>query len=560
MARKSTPKDSTFIQNNAPGFRPDESFGLSKVKAGVLPGEANTHLRRYFLSNDRTLLSYLYSEIGLIKTICRIPVIDALRGGVTFTSKQLSEDQIGLLTKEMSTSCALEVLTDATIWSRLFGGGAVLINDHSDDWSTPLDQETIYGKKLSFIALDMWELYPDEQRGYPSLDEQEINYYTIYGKQVHPSRVIEIKGLEAPSFLRMQLRGWGMSVIEDVMESLNTFLRLKSVAYDVLNEFKVDVYKIKQFRSSMLQEGAEMKLAKRIGDTNRQKSYMNAITIDSEDDFLQKQVSFSGIADIMKENRIEIASAWRMPMTKLFGLSASGFNSGEDDIEVYNAMIESEVRDRIKPAIHFIADVVCQNIFGMVPDDLDFTFQNLRMMSSEQEETVKAAKYQRLLTARESGLITDKEFREGVNHDDLLGLKLDLGFQKEDSDEQVDQTAQYNSLAYDKADFEHQVYKVPQERYVFFDSPSDKGLWDRAISASKELYGEERRDFTIFWYEQQGGKFSNGDQELIANPGDVDEGKWDKAKGLAAKDGKNKSWALVSYLYSKLGGTFKRKE
>jgi hypothetical protein len=47
--------------------------------------------------------------------------------------------------------------------------------------------------------------------------------------------------------------------------------------------------------------------------------------------------------------------------------------------------------------------------------------------------------------------------------------------------------------------------------------------------------------------------------EKIENPGDVDEGKWKKAKDLAEKEYGAGHWAAVSYLYKKLGGTFHRK-
>jgi hypothetical protein len=61
----------------------------------------------------------------------------------------------------------------------------------------------------------------------------------------------------------------------------------------------------------------------------------------------------------------------RMPLTKLFGISAAGFNSGEDDIEVYNAMIESEIRGKLKYDLLRMVEIKCQKLFSMVPDDID---------------------------------------------------------------------------------------------------------------------------------------------------------------------------------------------
>jgi len=66
--------------------------------------------------------------------------------------------------------------------------------------------------------------------------------------------------------------------------------------------------------------------------------------MDMKDDYEQKQITFTGLSDVLSQIRYGIAADVKMPMAKLFGMSASGFNSGEDDIENYNAMIESSVR------------------------------------------------------------------------------------------------------------------------------------------------------------------------------------------------------------------------
>jgi 8-oxo-dGTP pyrophosphatase MutT (NUDIX family) len=159
---------------------------------------------------------------------------------------------------------------------------------------------------------------------------------------------------------------------------------------------------------------------------NKNKNYLNSIVMDADDDYIQKQLSFAGLSDVMAGIRMQVASDMRMPMTKLFGVSSAGFNSGEDDIENYNAMIESDVRATIKWDLMRMVELRCQQLFGFVPDDLTITFEPLRVMSSEQEETVKTSKFNRLLAARQAGEISSKEFKEAVNRDDLLPIRLEI--------------------------------------------------------------------------------------------------------------------------------------
>ncbi len=111
----------------------------------------------------------------------------------------------------------------------------------------------------------------------------------------------------------------------------------------------------------------------------------------------------------------------RMPLSKLFGISASGFNSGEDDIEVYNAMVESQVRNKLKYPIVRMVEIRCQQKFGYVPDDLKIEFKPLRVLSAEQEETCKTQVFNRAAQARTMGEIDSKTFHEICNKENLLG-------------------------------------------------------------------------------------------------------------------------------------------
>lgn len=128
----------------------------------------------------------------------------------------------------------------------------------------------------------------------------------------------------------------------------------------------------------------------------------------------------------MKEIKCQVAADLRIPMTKLFGQSSAGFNSGEDDIENYNAMVESRIRPQVKKSLLHVVKCRCMQKFGFIPDDLMLELKPLRILSAEQEENVKEKKFNRLIQSRTNGEIDQREFREAVNKDNLLPLKLDV--------------------------------------------------------------------------------------------------------------------------------------
>lgn len=381
--------------------------------------------RWVFISNDRPLLSQIYVEHGIVQTLVDQPVEDAFRNGVKIKSGELDAENLEQLEIYIEQNNVIKSLVQAIKWARLYGGGAVMVVANQDS-ASEFEIDKITDKtKIAFKAVDMWELYTttyNATEGYFIDDSQE--YYMYYGRKVHRSRVYRIDGKEAPSFLRPQLRGWGMSVIERLVRSLNQYLKNQDVIFELLDEAKVDVYKIKGFNTSLMSQGSAG-VARRIQNSNLIKNYNNAIVMDTGDEYEQKSVTFTGLAEMLIQIRQGIAADLRMPVTKLFGISSAGFNSGEDDIENYNAMVESEIRSKSKGVLIDLMKIACQKEFGFVPDDLQVEFESLRVMSSKEEQEVKTSSFNRIMSAYASGLIEDTDAKAAFNRESLLPVEID---------------------------------------------------------------------------------------------------------------------------------------
>lgn len=391
-----------------------------------------SNLRWYFISNFRQVLTEVYVEIGLVKTIVDVPVDDGLRGGVTIKSKLLSEEEIEELKISLDRDDDLGTIGWAAKWNRLFGGAGILIIVGDQDPETELDLKSIGpDTEVTFRAVDMWELFWNQQNtdGYePEIQTEDFEFYDYYASKVHKSRVMRLKGMEAPSFVRPRLRGWGVSVVENLVRSINQYFKSQDLTFEVMDEFKIDVYKIKNLVNTLLAPNGQQQVQGRVQLANWQKNYQHAVVMDSEDDWDHKQLSFTGLAETQAGIRKQVAADMRMPITKLFGSSDSASAMGtadQNDMENYNSMVESDVRNKIKYDILRLLEIKCQKLFGYIPDDLEIEFQPLRVLTAEQEENVKNAKYARLLQAKTSGLISDVEFRDACNKGNLFDVKLD---------------------------------------------------------------------------------------------------------------------------------------
>lgn len=363
-----------------------------------------------------TNLMYMYKTHGLIQTAIDMPVLDALRGGLDLQSDQMDASDLGRVEDYLEENSVLDRIGDAFIWARLFGGGALVINTESDP-SEPVGEEIISGGQIEFYDACRWELTCE--RRIPASGK-----YGFYGKMLDKSRVVTILGKRAPWLVRAQLSDWGMSEIERMVEDFNLFLRNRNVIYELLEEAKVDVYQFEGFSSQLASATGTSITTRRVQAMNQIKNFNNALILDAKDKYEQKQLGFGGLAEMMKENRMGIAAALRMPMSKIFGIPASGINgSGEDDIENYNGMIESEVRGPMKPVIRKVLGIVIKNLFG---DELDisFKFKPLRIMSATEEEQVKSSKSTRYLSLFEHMLMNSKEIGEAMQKDGLIPITL----------------------------------------------------------------------------------------------------------------------------------------
>lgn len=379
------------------------------------------------LTLNRIILTYLYTSSGIFQTAIDLPTQDALSRGIEIESDQMSPSDIDELLDSMEETGQWATLLNAWNWGRLYGGSGLVINTNQDP-KEPMNYRTLNKGPLELYDADRWQF--DNAHPYAGdFDEMLFgkppDHFYLYGQQIHESRVIKIRGKRAPYYVRRQLRGWGMSEGERMIKDLNLYLKTQNVLYEILDESKIDVYKINGLAQKLINEAGTTAITRRIQLANELKNYVNALIMDAKDEYEQKSLAFSGLAEIGKENRIGICSALRMPQTKLFGLSASGFNTGESDLENYNMMVESETR---APMRQVIREVITLNMFHLWGRKAPFRFKfpPLRVLSAEQEEAKKTAEQNRVLALYDRGLMTSQEVGEALEIHDVLTIDTNM--------------------------------------------------------------------------------------------------------------------------------------
>lgn len=400
------------------------SYMYQPAIQNMVTNDINT--RNNLLTYNRTNLSYRYATDGIFKTLIQQPIQDAMKGELQIKTDQLDEEEKEDLKDIINKKNIINTVKNLFVWNRLYGGAALIIEVANQDCGDKLRFKDIEeGADVNFYAIDRWELSGSV---YETLDQiKEANYYDkyfyYYSNRINSERLILLKGVEAPSLIRSSLMGWGLSAAEPLIEPSNIYKNTINLIYELMSEAKIDVYKIEglnQLLATSSQNNDNDKIVvDRLEIANRLKNYLNSIALDKEDDFIQKQLNFSGYVEILRELKLDICSAMKIPATKVWGMSASGFSTGEDDIMNYYTMIDGEIRPQLYNVLIKIIKIIAKAEYGILLTDLKVAFDDLVIIKQNDIEQSKQRQYTMFIDMYDKKLLTKKELGEALKQADI---------------------------------------------------------------------------------------------------------------------------------------------
>lgn len=406
--------------------------GLNNWSQTLSPKNAYNNLSLVMISQWQILLSYLYKTYGVLAKMIDIPVDDAYKGGgFTLETDSVDEDELKELEKTINKNQDIKQIKNARKWARLYGGAA-LIALSGDDLSKPLDYKSLYGKPLEFMAVDRWQLsYSEPNINIPGGQWEYINQYgrrnskkSVIGSnaltRIHSSRIFPITGKEAPFIIMQRVNGWGISVFEQVFSDMSQYFKAGNVLFELLDEAKVDVIKLATLQTALSSGNSDQVLQKMLDLIANNLNYKSKLLISKDDDYDQKQISFSGLAEMNKEIRIMMAGSANMPVNKLWGEGVTGFGSGEDSLENYNSQIENEIRSADDAVIDWVLMLRSYQQFGFELPDLIKTWKNLRVLSAIDEQNIHDHKVANILQIYDRQLMTPQEVMEYLKKQQIV--------------------------------------------------------------------------------------------------------------------------------------------
>ncbi|MCU6224923.1 DUF1073 domain-containing protein [Morganella morganii] len=387
-----------------------------------------------YITRDRTTLEFAYRSSFLVGAAVDAIADDMTRKGVSISSK-LPPGNKGRLEDFWDEAAIWDGLNDVIKWSRLYGGAVLVIMIDGQDFSTPLNIETIKeGQFKGVIALDRWQLdpgYSDPVTEYGP-DYGKPKYYRVITSQhglkkwnIHHSRLIRMDGDSLPYQQSLTENGWGMSVVERIFERIQAFDTATVGTSQLIHKAHLRTYSIEGLRDILAKGGdAEKALFKHM-DMIREFQTIEGMTLmDSKDLFATHSYSFAGIADVILRFAEQVSGATGIPLVRLFGQSPSGFSTGDGDLENYYSRVNSSQERKLRRHIRRLMDISWRSLFGKpLPDDFTFVFNKLWEMSDTDRSTMANNTASALSTLVERGIMpVHAAMNDLRNLSDVIGI------------------------------------------------------------------------------------------------------------------------------------------
>ena len=392
------------------------------------------------MTDNYALLNSLYRDNWVVQNVVGLVVDDMLRewyklkGGV---SPELLE---GLARVERQTRTRARV-NEGLRWGRLYGGaaGLIMIKGQEELLDRPLELDSIYpGAYQGIYILDRWQgVVPGMELVFEGGDPVP-KWYSITdaaghtAARVHHSRLIRFTGRDLPYLERVAELYWGESEVEalyrDVVAHDNVSANMAALTFQA-NINTMEVQNLDQLFSVSSGE-----MQRRFWNTMQAQSVMQSNfgvrLVNKGDQMKNTQYTFTGLQEVYESMCLNLCGASHYPMTKLFGRSPAGMNAtGESDLKNYYDYVDTLRESKLRPALEKLLPVLCMSAWGLVPEDLDFSFPPLWTPTAREVAEIAKAKAETVTAAYQAGLLNvdtaQKELKKLEEETGLFGSITD---------------------------------------------------------------------------------------------------------------------------------------
>lgn len=376
--------------------------------------------------SDRKL-STLYSDSWIIQKYIDIRTTDMTRLNREITTSLDSETSIAVEAAYRRLG-AFKHREEVLSWVSLYGDAMVVAITDAESLEEPLNLDI--ERIQRFIVLDKTAYTFDKglEDDITSANFGKPRMYRVNvgpGETlVHASRVCRIEAGKRSIKDRNSVVGrYGRSDVQAIYQTLMNYLATAINISDIVDQSKTDVLSIDGFNAAIA-AGREADFQAVALAMKSIRSSTDALMIDATANYDQKEMTFAGLVEILKAQRDDLAGACNMPLTRLFGQSASGFASGAEDNQNYYENIASLQESRLRPVDDFFDKFILADI-GSEHTQLDYTYPSIELSNDVEESTILSTTVTALSTALQDGVIDEAQYATELKNKGLISSITD---------------------------------------------------------------------------------------------------------------------------------------
>lgn len=379
------------------------------------------------------------AQNGLIRAGCEMIADEMVEKGITLTTKgnndpdtdkQAKLDRLNELITKINL---LPTLRKAVSISKYYGGSLVYmdfdgIDTASENLLNPLilTKNELRGKKLRRLkVIEPYNLSPGQYNAADPLQEYYFKprYWFVMGKAVDASRFLPpVQENELPTILRPAYNFFGIPLAQIVLDAVAHFTECREAEARLLTKFSLTVFKT-NLNEQLFSGGDWLQIDNRVNNFVQYRSNDGVMLIDKESEDIDiKSTSLAGVKDIVSQAMEIVAAYFNEPVTKMWGLTPLGFNTGESDLNNHYDHIASQQEKQLRDQIEYVLKVLQVQEWGEIDNEITFTFNPLSEEKEESIATVNKIKAETQQIYISNGVISPDEGRECLKADPKSGF------------------------------------------------------------------------------------------------------------------------------------------
>lgn len=366
-----------------------------------------------FLAQSPQQVESSYRSSWLMRKIVDLPPLDMTRAWRSWQTDAANIEKLEAEERRLQLKAKVK---RALVLARLWGGSVIIMGIKGDaDPAQELNPAKANNGGLQFLhvfarhQVTIGQMITDPVSPYFGQPEY-YEFKPVVGREIriHPSRAIPFIGQPVPegSFLMGADWLWGDPLYQAIASAIQNADLAQNGFASLIDEAKIDIVKMPQLMETWAADEYESKLMDRLAAAKMGKSTWRTLLLDGDEEWDQRETTWTGIPDIIIAYLQLVAGAADIPVTRLLGQSPKGLQStGEGEEKDYHAMIEARQDELLCPALDKIDQCLIPSALGSTPSDVWWKFESLERLTKTESADVELKRSQAVNYYSQTGLI-----------------------------------------------------------------------------------------------------------------------------------------------------------